>query len=134
VALAEWLILALGAAVVIYVAAVLALMLAGRRTDARAIAGFIPDCLVVFKRLLADARFPWWRKALLVALMAYLAMPVDLVPDFIPVAGQLDDAIIVAVVMRTVFRSTGEALLKEHWPGPTRSLQVLRRLAYGAPR
>jgi uncharacterized membrane protein YkvA (DUF1232 family) len=56
-------------------------------------------------------------------------MPFDLVPDFIPVAGQLDDAIIVAVVVRSVLRTSGERLVQEHWRGPQRSLDVLMRLA-----
>jgi uncharacterized membrane protein YkvA (DUF1232 family) len=61
----------------------------------------------------------------------YLAMPLDLVPDFIPVAGQLDDAIIVALVLRAVLRAGGPELLREHWPGPDASLNALVRLAYG---
>jgi uncharacterized membrane protein YkvA (DUF1232 family) len=105
----------------------------GRRTDARALAGFIPDCLVLVKRLLADPRVPRRRKLLLVLLVAYLAMPIDLVPDFIPVAGQLDDAIVVALVLRAVLRSGGEELLREHWSGPPRSLDLVRRLTFGAP-
>lgn len=72
-------------------------MIAGRRQDARALAGFIPDCIVLFRRLLADKRLPRRSKLLLVALIGYLAMPIDLIPDFIPIAGQLDDAIIVAL-------------------------------------
>ena len=72
----------------------------------------------------------WWRKALLIVAIAYLVMPIDLVPDFIPVAGQLDDAILVALVLRTVLRGAGEPLLHEHWPGPPASLDVIRRLAY----
>jgi uncharacterized membrane protein YkvA (DUF1232 family) len=58
-------------------------------------------------------------------------MPIDLVPDFVPVAGQLDDAIVVALVLRTVLRSGGPELLREHWPGPESSLAVVSRLAYG---
>jgi uncharacterized membrane protein YkvA (DUF1232 family) len=107
------------------------LLVAGRRRDARALAGFIPDCLILFRRLLADERVPRRRKLLLAALIAYLAMPFDLVPDFIPVAGQLDDAIIVAFVLRTVIRAGGPDLLREHWPGPATSLTALLRLAYG---
>ena len=83
------------------------LVVLGRRGDARALAGFIPDCAVLFKRLLGDPRVARWRKGLLVAMIAYLAMPIDVVPDFIPVAGQLDDAILVALVLRTVLRSSG---------------------------
>jgi uncharacterized membrane protein YkvA (DUF1232 family) len=66
---------------------------------------------------------------LLGVLIGYLAMPIDLVPDFIPVAGQLDDAILVALVLRAVLRSGGEELLREHWSGPPRSLEIVRRLA-----
>lgn len=125
------LLLAAAISALIYVAFIVWLVLAGRRTDARALAGFIPDCIVLFRRLLADQRVPRSRKLLLAALIGYLAMPFDLVPDFIPVAGQLDDAIIVALVLRTVLRSAGADLLREHWPGPDSSLNALARLAYG---
>jgi uncharacterized membrane protein YkvA (DUF1232 family) len=107
------------------------LLLTGRREDARALAGFIPDCLILFRRLLADDRVPRRSRLLVAALIGYLAMPFDLVPDFIPVAGQLDDAIIVAFVLRTVLRAGGPDLLREHWPGPATSLNALMRLAYG---
>jgi uncharacterized membrane protein YkvA (DUF1232 family) len=124
------LLVALAIAVVLYGLAVLALVLAGRRTDARALAGFIPDCIVLVRRLLGDQRVPRSRKLLLGALLAYLAMPFDLVPDFIPVAGQLDDAIVTALVLRAVLRSGGDALLREHWPGPERSRELVARLAF----
>jgi uncharacterized membrane protein YkvA (DUF1232 family) len=127
----QWLLAAAGAAVLIYIAFVLALVVIGRRSEVRALAGFLPDCIVLFRRLLVDDRVSRGRKAAIVLLIAYLAMPVDLVPDFIPVAGQLDDAIIVALVLRTVLRGGGPALLQEHWPGPPSSLAVVKRLAYG---
>jgi len=127
----QWLLIAAGVTFVIYVALVAVLVLAGRRQDARALAGFIPDCIVLFRRLLADERVPRRHKLLLGALIGYLAMPIDLIPDFIPVAGQLDDAIVVAVVLRTVLRAGGPELLREHWPGPASSLNALTRLAYG---
>ncbi len=94
--------------VALYVLFVLGLLVLGRRSDARALAGFVPDCVVLFKRLLGDRRIPRARKLWLAALMVYLASPIDLVPDFIPVAGQLDDAILVALVLRAVLRLAGE--------------------------
>jgi len=127
----QWVLVAASVTLALYLGFVLWLLLVGRRQDARALAGFIPDCLVLFRRLLGDERVPRRRKLVLVALVAYLAMPVDLVPDFIPVAGQLDDAIIVAVVLRSVLRAGGPNLLREHWPGPPASLNALLRLAYG---
>ncbi len=126
----QWGLVALAVALVLYLAAVLGLVRAGRRTDARALAGFIPDCVVLFRRLLGDSRVSRSRKALLGVLVVYLALPIDLVPDVIPVAGQLDDLLLVALVLRTVLRGSGEALLREHWPGPQRSLDVIRRIAF----
>ena len=84
---------------------------------------------MLVRRLLGDPRVGRGRKLLLAGLIAYLAMPIDLVPDVVPVAGQLDDAILVALVLRGVLRGGGESLLAEHWPGPERSLQAVRRLA-----
>src|SRR5512132_314608 len=114
----QWALIAVAATLVVYATALGGLALAGRRGDARALATFIPDCLVLFRALLRDPRVPTRRKVLLGALLAYLAMPIDLVPDFIPVAGQLDDAIIVALVLRSMLRAGGPELLREHWPGP----------------
>lgn len=126
----QWVLLAAGLAVVVYAAFVAWLLLTGRRQDARALAGFIPDCVVLVRRLLRDDRVPRRSKLLLAGLIAYLAMPFDLVPDFIPVAGQLDDAIIVALVLRNVLRAGGPALLREHWPGPASSLRAVMRLTF----
>jgi uncharacterized membrane protein YkvA (DUF1232 family) len=128
-----WIALGVGVTALVYAAFVLALYLAGRRSDARALAGFIPDCIVLFRRLLADQRVPRWRKAFVFVLIGYLAMPFDLVPDFIPIAGQLDDAILVALVLRLVLRAGGPELLRENWPGPEASRRLVTRLAYGTP-
>lgn len=113
----------------LYALAVLGLFLAGRRSDARALAGFVPDCVVLFKRLAGDAEVPRGRKLLIGLLVGYLAMPIDLVPDFIPVAGQLDDAILVALVLRGLVREAGPEVVERHWPGPEGSLRLVLRLA-----
>jgi uncharacterized membrane protein YkvA (DUF1232 family) len=74
---------------------------------------------------------PWWTwpKLLLAVLVGYLELPFDLVPDFIPVAGQLDDVLVVALVLRRFLRSGREPLIREHGPGPERSLQLVLRAA-----
>jgi uncharacterized membrane protein YkvA (DUF1232 family) len=116
-------------ALAVYPAAVLALVALGRRGDAVAVARFVPDCVVLFRRLLGDRRISRWRKLLLALVLLYLVIPIDLVPDFIPIAGALDDAIVVAVALRTVLHGAGPVLLREHWPGPSRSLDAVVRLA-----
>ena len=122
------LVVALVLSLALYATLVLALVLAGRRSGARAIAGFVLDCVVLFRRLLADPRVPRRRKVVLALLLAYLVSPLDLVPDFVPVAGVLDDALLVAVVLRYVLRGSGEAV-REHWPGPPASRDLVLRLA-----
>ena len=124
-----WSLVGVGVLVVAYAAFVVALILTGRRGDARAMATLIPDCIVLVGRLARDPRVPRRRKLILLALVGYLALPFDLVPDFIPVAGQLDDAIIVAVVLQRFIRAGGEPLIRELWPGPERSLMLILRLA-----
>jgi uncharacterized membrane protein YkvA (DUF1232 family) len=123
------LLVSLGAVLAVYAAFIAWLVIRGRREDARAFAKFIPDCIVLVSRLARDPRVPRRRKLLLIALVAYLGLPFDLVPDFIPVAGQLDDAIIVALVLRQFVRAGGEPMLRELWPGPEQSLALILRLA-----
>ena len=113
------LLIAVGITIGAYAAFVLVLARAGRRSDAAALARFVPDCLVLFRRLLADPRVPWLRKAALAASIAYLAMPFDLVPDFIPLAGQLDDALIVVLALRGVLRERATTWCAS--TGPVRS-------------
>lgn len=123
-----WWLVGVGSFVVLYGVLALALVIAGRRRDARALAGFIPDCIILCRRLLGDPRVPRRKKALLLALVGYLALPFDLVPDFIPIAGQLDDVLIVALVLRSLLRGGVEPLVREHWPGPESSLALVLRL------
>ena len=124
-----WLVVGLAVFALVYAAFVGALVLFGRRGDARALATFIPDCIILVTRLARDPRVPRWRKLLLLVLVGYLALPFDLVPDFIPVAGQLDDVIIVALVLRSFVRSGDRDLVRELWPGPDESLALILRLA-----
>jgi uncharacterized membrane protein YkvA (DUF1232 family) len=84
---------------------------------------------VLFRRLLGDRRVPRSAKALLALVVPYLLSPVDLIPDFIPVLGQLDDALIIAVVFGYVARSAGREVVEELWPGTERGLRVVLSLA-----
>ena len=131
--MAWWIWSLLGVAVVVtaWAAFLVWLVAAGRRREARAVATLIPDCIVLLTRLARDPRVPRRRKLLLLAVVGYLALPLDLVPDFIPVVGQLDDAIVVAFVLRSFVRSSGEELIRELWPGPPQSLELILRLAVG---
>jgi uncharacterized membrane protein YkvA (DUF1232 family) len=88
----------------------------------------LPDVIRLLKRLAADRALPRGVRLRLALLLAYLALPIDLIPDFIPVLGYADDAIIVALVLRSVARRAGPAALDQHWPGTPDGLAALRRL------
>lgn len=92
-------------------------------------ARLLPDLLRLVSRLARDRSLPWGLRLRLWLLLAYLASPLDLVPDFVPVAGYADDAIIVALVLRSVVRIAGAQPLERHWPGSPDGLAVVRRLA-----
>lgn len=79
--------------------------------------------------LLGDPAVPTRVKVALAALAVYLLSPIDLVPDVIPVAGALDDALLLALVLRLVLRSVGEAAVRRHWRGPERSLRAVLALS-----
>ena len=100
----------------------------------RALARFVPDLAVTIARLARDPRVPRRRRLVLLPLAGYLALPFDLIPDFIPVLGLLDDALVVALALRVLLRGGGAGLLAEHWPGPPESLGVVIRLAGGESR
>lgn len=97
-------------------------------TSIKALLGLLPDTVRLVHRLARDpaiarsARWPAW------LLLAYLALPIDLVPDFIPVLGYADDVIVVAIVLRRLARRAGPEKLAEHWPGDDAGLDALARL------
>jgi uncharacterized membrane protein YkvA (DUF1232 family) len=113
----------------LYVVSVAALIAAGRREDARALAGFIPDCLVLVSRLARNPRISRPRRAVLFLVLGYLALPIDLVPDFLPGIGQLDDAVLLGLALRLVVHGGGSELVRDGWPGPQASLTIVLRAA-----
>jgi uncharacterized membrane protein YkvA (DUF1232 family) len=89
----------------------------------------LPDTIRLLRRLAADGTLPRGVRVRLWLLLGYLALPVDFVPDFIPVLGYADDAIVVAVVLRSVVRRAGSDAVARHWPGTPEGLAALRRVA-----
>jgi uncharacterized membrane protein YkvA (DUF1232 family) len=89
----------------------------------------LPDTLRLLRGLATDKALPKGVRVRLWLLFAYLAMPVDLIPDFIPVIGYADDVIIVAAVLRAVVRRAGAGAVRQHWPGSQDGLAALWRAA-----
>lgn len=89
----------------------------------------LPDVIRLLRRLASDPEVPRGVRARLWLLLGYLLLPIDLVPDFIPVLGYADDAIIVALALRSVARRAGPNALVRHWPGTSQGLITLHRLA-----
>jgi uncharacterized membrane protein YkvA (DUF1232 family) len=98
------------------------------QTSLRDAMRLLPDTLRLVRNIARDRTIPRRTRWLLWALFAYLALPVDLVPDFLPVVGYADDAILVMFVLRHVIRSAGADKLTEHWPGTSDGLVTLQRL------
>ena len=87
----------------------------------------LPDVLRLVHRLAGDGTLPRGVRVRLWLLLGYLALPIDLVPDFVPVLGHADDAIVVVLVLRSVVRHAGAAAIDRHWPGTPEGLAALRR-------
>lgn len=87
----------------------------------------LPDTLRLVRRLAGDSSLPSGVRVRLWLLLAYLASPIDLVPDVIPVLGYADDAVVVALVLRSVVRRAGPDAVSRHWPGTPEGLAALRR-------
>ncbi|MGA5543068.1 YkvA family protein [Mycobacterium sp. NPDC051198] len=88
----------------------------------------LPDLLRLIPRLARDKTLPRGVRVRLALLVVYLALPIDLIPDFIPVLGYADDAIIVTLVLRSVVRHAGLAAVRAHWPGTDDGFDALTRL------
>ncbi|HEY3464984.1 MAG TPA: DUF1232 domain-containing protein [Amycolatopsis sp.] len=88
----------------------------------------LPDVLRLIRRLAADKDLPRGVRIRLGLLLAYLALPIDLIPDFIPVLGYADDAIVVTAVLRGVVRRAGLEAVRAHWPGTPDGFTAVTRL------
>ena len=101
----------------------------GGSTAWREVLRLVPDVVRLLRRLIRDPTVPRGVRLRLVLLLGYLVFPIDLVPDVIPVIGYADDAVIVALALRSVVRAVGPEILKRHWPGSPQGLAALKRLA-----
>jgi uncharacterized membrane protein YkvA (DUF1232 family) len=108
---------------------VIALLLAGRRSQAREFITFLPNLVLLFKDLVRDRRVPRSSKMLLVVGALWFASPIDLIPEFIPVVGPFDDAIVAALIIRRVLKVAGEKVVRDHWRGSSEALRLLLRLS-----
>lgn len=115
--------------VVLWLLAVLILLWLGRKTLARELISLLPNLLHLLRGLLGDERVPRSSKALLVLGVMWLASPIDLIPEFLPGIGALDDAVVAGLVLRHLVRRAGPDVVRDHWRGDPRTLSVLLRAA-----
>jgi len=128
------LLIAIACGLALWLLAIAILVVLGRRSQARELAGLIPNMVVLFRGLLADRRVPRSTKGWLWFALVWLISPVDLIPEFIPVAGPLDDAIVAALVLRHVLRHTDRTILADHWHGEPSTLDAIIRVGRREPR
>jgi uncharacterized membrane protein YkvA (DUF1232 family) len=108
--------------------AVLVLLWLGRRTLAHELVALLPNLVRLFRGLLRDPRVPRGSKVLLVVGAVWLVSPIDLIPEFLPGIGGLDDAVVAGLVLRHLVRRAGPEVVREHWPGDPRTLGLLLRV------
>jgi uncharacterized membrane protein YkvA (DUF1232 family) len=123
------LLLALGIAVAVWLLLILVLVVAGKRTAAKELATLLPNLILLFKDLARDPRVPRGSKWLLGLAAVWLVSPIDLIPEFIPVLGPLDDAVVAALVLRHIVKVAGREVVAEHWRGEESTLDRILRVA-----
>lgn len=104
------------------------LVLLGRKLAARRLFRLVPDLLMLFRGLMSDERVPRSSKRLMWLGAAWIASPIDLIPEFIPVLGALDDAVVAGLVLRHVVRRAGADVIAEHWQGDAETLDAILRV------
>ena len=93
-------------------------------------ANLIPNLVILFRGLLRDRRVPRSSKLWLGFAVAWFVSPIDLIPEFLPVIGPLDDAIVAALVLRHVLKRTDRGVLADHWRGDPATLDKIIRLRF----
>ena len=118
--------------IAVWIVVVVVLVIVGRVLLARELALLLPNLIRLFGGLLRDARVPLRAKIVLAVASVWLASPIDLIPDFIPVVGSFDDAIVAGLALRIVLSATDERIVREHWHGDPATLdRILRVVRFG---
>ncbi|MFC0450256.1 YkvA family protein [Rhodococcus jostii] len=128
---AAWPVLIGSAVSLLAVWVVLALVLWRSRPDDTRIGEtvrLLPDLLRLLRRLAADPELPMGVRVRLALLLVYLAVPIDVIPDFVPVIGYADDVIVIGLTLRSVIRRAGPQVVARHWPGTAEGLETVRRV------
>jgi uncharacterized membrane protein YkvA (DUF1232 family) len=115
------------AAFAVYAMVVLVLLLAGHRVAARELAVLVPNLLLLFRDLLKDPTVPRGSKWLLSLTVLWLASPIDLLPEFLPVIGPIDDALVAGLALRHLVKRAGVPLVRSHWRGEPATLDLILR-------
>lgn len=122
-------VVAVVAVVTLYVVAVVALIVSGRKVAAKELALLLPNLVLLFKDLLRDPAVSRGPKISLAIGLVWLVSPVDLLPEFLPVLGPLDDAVVAALVLRHLVRRAGPDVVRSHWRGEPATLDAIMRAA-----
>jgi uncharacterized membrane protein YkvA (DUF1232 family) len=96
------------------------------RDTLREIALFLPNFLILLKRLIGDPRVPRKSKLILGATIVYLVSPIDVVPDFLPGVGQLDDVVVALLALHSILNRVDGEVVVEHWPGNENVIRMVR--------
>jgi uncharacterized membrane protein YkvA (DUF1232 family) len=118
------LLIAVAIVVAVWIVAIAALWIFGRKLAAAQLARAIPDVIALCRGLMRDPRVPTGSKVLLGGALVWILSPIDLVPEFIPVLGPLDDVVVVGLVLRHLIKRAGVAVVEEHWRGDPRVLRA----------
>jgi uncharacterized membrane protein YkvA (DUF1232 family) len=125
----RWVLIGVLSLVALWLVTVTVLLWLGRKTLARELVALLPNLVRLFRGLLRDDKVPRSSKALLLLGAVWLASPIDLIPEFLPGIGGIDDAVVAGFVLRHLVRKAGPDVVREHWQGDPRTLSLLLRLA-----
>jgi uncharacterized membrane protein YkvA (DUF1232 family) len=125
----RWVVIGGLALVGIWLLAIVVLLWMGRKTIAKELVTLLPNLVRLFRGLLGDPRVPRGSKALLLLGAVWLASPIDLIPEFLPGIGGIDDAIVASLVLRHLVRRAGPEVVREHWHGDPRTIGLILRAA-----